>query len=381
MYTRLINMDTAARQSMFLWGPRQTGKSTLLKKLWPQAKRYDLLSASEFRRFKSNPEILREESLALPRSLEPIIIDEIQKVPELLDEIHWLMENQKLRFVLSGSSTRKLRLHGHNLLGGRAVRRQLFPLVWKEVTDFKLERALSIGLLPRIYTSEDATELLQAYVADYLKEEVYAEALVRNLPAFSRFLEVCAQTNGEIVVYTNIAQEVGVSAAAVKDYYSILVDTLIGDFVPAFRLRPKRRIILAPKFYLFDVGVCGALTERGPLKPQSELFGRAFEHFIWQELRAHAQYSQSYYDISYWRTSSGFEVDFVLKKGAIAIEVKSTNQLGASHLKGLRAFAEEHPKARQIVVSRSPQKRIVEGSIEVYPWEEFLTELWDGKIL
>lgn len=381
MYKRLIEMDIAARQSLFLWGPRQTGKSTLLRLLFPRALHFDLLNASEFRLLKSQPEALRERCRAVDPKAGPVIIDEVQKIPELLDEVQWNIENLGVRFILSGSSARKLRRTGQNLLGGRAVRRELFPLVSQEIPRFGLEQALTRGLLPKIYQSEDASELLHAYAADYLKEEVHAEALVRNLPAFSRFLEVVALSNGEIVNYTNIAREVGVSAAAVKDYYTILVDTLLGDFVPAFLLRPKRRVIQTPKFYLFDVGVCGALAGKEKVLPRSEAFGRAFEHFLWQELRAYTHYSSGRrFAISYWRTSSQFEVDFVLGKGELAVESKSSDHLSTHHLKGLRAFGEEYPQARRIVVTREARKRITDDKIEIYPWQQFLAELWEGTL-
>ncbi len=381
MYKRLAELDIAKRQSLFLWGPRQTGKSTLLRLLFPHVLHFDLLNASEFRLLKSQPEALRERCRAVDPKAGPVIIDEVQKIPELLDEVQWNIENLGVRFILSGSSARKLRRAGQNLLGGRAVRRELFPLVSREIPGFDLEQALTRGLLPKIYQSEDAAELLHAYVADYLKEEVHAEALVRNLPAFSRFLEVVALSNGEIVNYTNIAREVGVSAAAVKDYYAILVDTLLGDFVPAFLLRPKRRVIQTPKFYLFDVGVCGALMERERVRPGSDAFGRAFEHFLWQELRAYAHYSGRRFAISYWRTSSQFEVDFVLGKGEVAVESKSSDKLSTHHLTGLRAFGEEYPQARRIVVTREARKRITDDNIEIYPWQQFLDELWAGTLV
>lgn len=381
MYKRLISLAIVDRQSLFLWGPRQTGKSTLLRLLFPDALRFDLLNATEFRLLKSRPEALRERCRAWNPATGPVVIDEVQKIPELLDEVQWNIDNLGVRFVLSGSSARKLRRAGQNLLGGRAVRRELFPLVSSEIPDFTLDRALTRGLLPHLYPSPDAQELLHAYVAEYLQEEVHAEALVRNLPAFARFLETTALTNGEIVNYTNIAQDVGVSAAAVKDYYAILVDTLLGDFVPAFRLRPKRRVVQAPKFYLFDVGVCGALAGRGSVQPQSEAFGRAFEHFFWQELRAYSQYSGRRFPIGYWRTSSQLEVDFVLGQAEVALEVKSSEALAERHLAGLRAFGEEYPHARRIVVSREPYKRITADRIEIYPWRQFLEELWGEAVL
>jgi uncharacterized protein len=381
MYKRLIDLDIAKRQSLFLWGPRQTGKTTLLRQLWPDALYINLLLSTEFQRFTVNPSLLQEICRAVTDISVPVIIDEVQKVPQLLDEVHSLIESRQIRFILSGSSARKLKRSGANLLGGRAVRRELYPLTWKETNDFDLQRALTRGLLPRIYQSEDAQDLLRAYTADYLKEEVYAEALVRNLPSFSRFLENVALTNGEIVRYTNIASDVGVSAAAVKDYYSILVDTLLGFFVPAFVRKPKRRVIQAPKFYLFDTGVCGSLADRSVLSIKSEAFGRCFEHFVLMELRAHSRYSNLLYEINYWRTSSDFEVDFILNKGEVAVEVKSAGVIQSKHLKGLRAFSEEYPKTRKILVADEPRKRITDDKIEIYPWPAFLEELWNGKIV
>jgi predicted AAA+ superfamily ATPase len=331
------------------------------------------------------PALLREECLALiargGAKDQPIIVDEVQKVPDLLDEIHWLIENRELRFILCGSSARKLRRGHGNLLGGRAIRYELFPLVFPEILDFSLEKALNDGLLPPHYGSEIARKQLESYVGDYLKEEITAEAVTRNVPGFSCFLEIAALANGEIIQFNNIARECGVSAPTVKSYYQILNDTLIGRFVPAFRKRPKRRVILAPRFYFFDVGVVGFLARRGRVEQGSELFGRAFEHFLLMELTAHASYSEIHYPISYWRTASQLEVDFVLGDHEIALEVKGTGFAQPHHLRGLVAFGDEYKTRRRILVTCDPKPRLYEGQIEILPWRNFLEDLWSGKMI
>ncbi len=383
MYNRILNLDLTGEQTCFLWGPRQTGKSTLIRSLFPRARRYDLLLADVYRALVDRPELIREECLAAgldgDSQDDPIVIDEVQRIPDLLNEVHWLGENRGLRFLLCGSSARKLKRGGGNLLGGRAVRYQLHPFVAAEIPEFSLEKALNAGLLPRHYRSARPRRLIQAYVGDYLREEIAAEALTRNIPAFSRFLEVAALSNGELINYNTIAAECGVSAPTAKGYFQILEDTLIGSFVPAFRRRAKRRVVSAPRFYFFDIGVVAHLTGRGHVQPGSELFGRAFEHFIFMELSAYSSYSGTFFPISYWRTTSGREVDFIF--GDVALEVKSTSRIQDRHLKGIRAFKEEFNVALFLVVSREASPRRTADGILILPWRDFLDRLWSGAIV
>ena len=385
MYKRITVLDLSKTHTCFLWGPRQTGKSTLLTALFPNAYRYDLLLSDEYRRLMARPQAIREECAArglTGRTQEaPILIDEVQKVPELLDEVHWLMENRGLRFILCGSSARKLKRGHGNLLGGRAIRYELFPLVSAEVPDFSLERALNRGLVPSHYASDDAPRMLEAYVGDYLREEIAAEGVTRNIPAFGKFMEIAALSNGEIINFANIARECGVSAPTVRSYFEILEATLVGRFVRPIARRGRRRIVESPRFYFFDVGVAGALARRGQIREGSELFGRAFEHFIHMELTAHAAYSALHYAIEYWRTSSGLEVDFILADGALAVEAKATTQVHAGHTRGLQAYADEHHPRRSILVSLEPRPRLLDNGIEVMPWGEFLAQLWKGALV
>lgn len=385
MYRRIQKLKLSSQETCFLWGPRQTGKSTLLRMLFPQAIRYDLLLSTEYQRLLREPSIVREECLAagINQSTQhsPVIIDEIQKLPALLDEVHWLKENKGLRFILCGSSARKLKRGHANLLGGRAIRYELYPLVFPEVPNFSLTKALNSGLIPRHYDSAKPKRLIQSYVGDYLKEEVVAEALTRNVPTFGRFLEVAALSNGEILNYTNIARECGISSPTVREYFQILEDTLIGRQLPAFRKRKKRRLITSPKFYFFDLSPVIYLTRRSKVVPGSELFGRAFEHYIWMEIVANSSYSELFYPISFWRTTSGFEVDFVLGDHEIAIEVKSTQLANATHLKGLRRFKEEYSVRQSILVSLDSKPRKTQDQIEILPWRVFLERLWSGKVI
>lgn len=379
MYIRKQTFADAGQESLFLWGARQTGKSTLLRAMYPDNLYFDLLLSDVFESLGRAPSILRETVLAYAGK-QPVIIDEIQRIPALLNEVHWLIENHQTRFVLSGSSPRKILRSEANLLGGRALRYELYPLVSAEVPDFDLVRALNNGLIPRHYLSDKPDKLLSAYIGNYLQDEIIAEARIRNVASFTRFLEIAAFSNGEIVNYSNIASECGVSPPTVKEYFQILEDTLTGRFLPSFQKKPKRRVILAPRFYFFDVGVANYLMKRGRVETGSEAFGKAFEHFIYQELSAHRHYSDIHYPISYWRTASGLEVDFILGDAEVAVEVKATSLATYRHLKGLTRFAEEYKVKKMILVTNDPRPRKL-GDCMVLPWKVFLDRLWAGEII
>jgi predicted AAA+ superfamily ATPase len=380
---RILRIDLPARQSAFLWGPRKTGKSTYLRSAFPDSLRFDLLQTDLMLELAKRPARLREQLLATPpESLRsPVILDEVQKVPQLLDEVHWLIENRGLSFVLCGSSARKLKRGGVNLLGGRAWRYEMYPLVSPEIGDLDLLRALNRGLVPAHYLGPGYRRSLDAYVVDYLKEEVFDEGLTRNVAAFSRFFEAMAYSHGDLTNYANIARDCGVDAKTVKEYYQILVDTLLGTFVEPWKKRQERQVIgKAPKFYLFDVGVAGALTHRRIAEERGESFGRALEHFVLMEIQAHRSYRELGYGVHFWRTKSGFEVDFVLGDGEVAVEVKGTSRVDPSDLRSLRAFVADHRPRRAILVCNERAPRLVEG-IEVLPWREFLNRLWAGRVL
>lgn len=379
MYTRMQNFNGLGKESTFLWGARQTGKSTLLKKLYPDALYFDLLLSEEFNRFLRNPGILREITETMNLS-DPVIIDEIQRTPSLLNEIQWLIVNRNIQFILSGSSPRNILRSGGNLLGGRALRHELYPLVSAEIPDFDLVRALNNGLLPRHYQAQNPHKLLSAYIGSYLRDEIQAEAKIRNISSFSSFLEAAAFSNGEIVNFSNIAAECGVSSPTVKEYFQILEDTMTGRFLRSFQKKPKRRVILAPKFYYFDIGVANYLIKRGRIEEGSEAFGKAFEHFIFLELYAYSHYSDLNFPISYWRTASQLEVDFILGDHEVALETKSTTRVNLRHLKGLKSFAEEYSVKKLIIVSNDPYPRQI-GNILILPYKEFLKRLWGGEII
>ncbi len=379
MYERKQKFLGSGRESIFLWGARQTGKTTLLKKLYPEALYFDLLLSSDYERFLRNRSLLKE-ILAGADISGPVIIDEIQRIPSLLNDIHWLIENRRIQFILCGSSPRKIVHQGGNLLGGRAVRYELYPLVSIEITDFDILRALNNGLVPRHYLAVNPGKVLSGYIGSYLRDEIAAEARIRNIGSFARFLEAAAFSNGEMVNYTNIAADCGVTSPTVKEYFQILEDTMIGRFVQAYQKKPKRRVISAPRFYYFDVGIAGYLLKRGKIDFGSESFGKAFEHFFYNEIYSYSHYSDKNFSVSYWRTTSQIEVDFILGDHEVAIEVKSTAMINPRHLKGLKSFAEEYKVRKLIIVSTDPYPRRIDNVI-VLPWKLFLEQLWGGEII
>ena len=381
MFTRRLRLPLPGTETFFLWGPRQTGKTTLLQAAYPDALWIDLLKADEYRRYVQNPELLRGELAARP-TVRQVVIDEVQKVPQLLDEAHWLHERRGIRLALCGSSARKVKRGQANLLGGRAVRYELLGLTAREIgREFDLDRMLDHGYLPRIYLSDDSRRLLNSYVADYLKEEVAAEGLVRTLPVFSGFLNIAALSDAEIVNFSTIARECGVSSHTVKGYFGILEDTLLGRWLPAYTRRPKRRVIGAPKFYFADAGVVNHLARRGELHRGSELYGKAFENWVFHELCAHNAYTETFATLSHWRLASGIEVDFVINDMQLAIEAKATAKITADHLKGLRSLAQDHPRIkRRVVVCLEAKSRRTEDGILILQAGDFTDRLAAGSL-
>ena len=384
MFERNLVLPPPGEETFFLWGARQTGKSTLLRRRYPRARWLDLRKTDEFRRYAVHPERLRQEVEAEgPPVGSQVVIDEIQKVPALLDEVHWLMEKRGIHFALCGSSVRKVRRDAANLLGGKAVRYELHGLTADEVgSGFDLPRLLNRGYLPRMYEAGRPERLLDGYVADYLKEEVAAEGLVRNLPAFSGFLDAAALSDGGIINFSHIASECAVSGPTVTAYFGILEDTLLGRWLPAYRKRRKRRLIRAPKFYFADVGVVNRLARRGTLVPGSELYGKAFENWVFHELSAFRDYRELDDELSYWRLAGGTEVDFVLGDMRLAVEAKASARIVRGHLKGLRSLAEDHPDAgRRVVVCLEPRAKRTEDGIDILPASAFVVRLWRGDLV
>lgn len=379
MYRRIFDIENRLDEAMFLFGGRQTGKSTLLKERFPKAVFIDLLKSDVRNRFKQHPEEFRERLLRYPPETL-VIVDEIQKVPDLLDEVHWLMVEKGLWFILSGSSARKIKKSGANNLGGRAIPETLFPLVSAEIPDFDLERAVQNGMIPRHYVVANARNRMRAYIDLYLKEEIIEESLVQNADEFVRFMEVAAIMDGEILNYENVASDCEVSANTVKAYYKILVDTLLGFEVPAYRKVIKRKLYKAPRFYYFDVGIANHLTKRYHLAPRTPEYGHAFEHLIIQEIVAYLGYTNSDEELTYWHTYENLEVDAVIGDARVAIEIKSKEHIGHDDKKGVMEFAKEHPDAKQIIVSRDCISRR-SGDVDLYYVTDFFKALWAGEII
>jgi uncharacterized protein len=382
--SRILALPDLARHSAFLWGPRRTGKSFWVRRHLPDAPLIDLLQTDTFAEYASRPALLRERYATPPSPGRrgPIVIDEIQKVPALLDEVHWLIENRRRTFLLTGSSARKLRRGHANLLAGRARRREMTPLCFPEIDRLDLERVVVSGLLPPHFLSDDPLDDIRSYVNDYLKEEIVAEGLAADLPAFSDFLRVAALTSSELLNYTNVAREVGVSAKVVRGYFDLLEDTLLGRRVAPWTKSRNRRLILTPKFYLFDVGIANFLARRQP-KPGTPEFGKSVEHLVLMELLAYRAYRSPDLEIRYWRTSTGQEVDFLLNDREVGIEVKSSTRVPDVAIRSLTSLAEDGPVRRRIVVCLERQPREISdrhGRIRILPMHAFLEELWSAKI-
>ena len=378
MIERILQIRNELDSSIFLFGARQTGKSTILRQQFPKSIYIDLLDTELKSRLSRRPVLLYEMLNDKPENTL-VIIDEIPEVPELLNEVHRLIAECHLLFILCGSSARKLKRKGKNTLGGRALPVYLYPFVSAEISDFDIDRAVNYGMIPPHYLAKNPSRQLSAYIQVYLKEEIKEESLVRNLDSFQRFLEVAALTNGEMVNNNNIAQDCGVSATTVSSYFDILEDTLIGYRVPAYRKVMKRRLVQAPRFYYFDVGVANHLLHRKDMVRGTDEYGHAFEHLVVQEIYAWLHYSNSEESLSYWRTYTGIEVDVVIGDARVAIEIKSVEEVMNKHLKGLKAFGEEHPQSRRIIVSLDRFNRKI-GDIECIYLKDFFTMLWKNEL-
>jgi len=374
MLERIFQLSNELDGSIFLFGGRQTGKTTILHQQFPKSIFIDLLDTSVKERFRRRPVTLYETMIDKPEGTL-VIIDEIHEVPELLNEVHRLIVERHLIFILCGSSARKLKRKGHNTLGGRALPVFLYPLVSVEIPDFDIDRAVTYGMIPSHYLAKNPSRLLAAYIDVYLKEEIKEEALVRSLDAFQRFLEVAALTDGEIINNQNIAQECGVHATTVSSYFDILEDTLIGYRIPAYTKVMKRRLVQAPRFYYFDVGITNHLLHRKELHRGTSDYGHAFEHLVVQEVIAYMHYRHSDENLSYWRTYTGIEVDLIIGEARVAIEIKSVEEVLPRHLKNLKIFAEEYPQSRCIVVSLDVLSRRM-NDIECLYVKDFFQMLW-----
>jgi predicted AAA+ superfamily ATPase len=374
---RILNLPNLLnKKSFFLFGCRGTGKTTLIRNTLSELPRYDLLSASTFASLSRRPSLIGEEN---KNPHVAVVIDEIQKLPQLLDEVHRLIEERGMRFILTGSSARKLKRGGANLLAGRAWEARLFPLVSDELGEFDLLRYLTQGGLPAVWTSNDPWEELRAYVGTYLKEEIMSEALVRRIDTFSAFLELAALRCTEEINFEAFGSDLGVSGKTARNFFEVLEDTLIGFLLRPYKKTKLRKATSRAKFYLFDLGVTNSLAGRREIPLGTETFGKAFEHFIILELRAYLSYRRLDLELGFWRTEGGFEVDLTIGS-QVAIEIKGSDLVTERHLSGLRALREEKIFSSLIVVSRDNRMRELDGFL-IYPWREFLIKLWNDEIL
>ena len=379
MISRICPLNSEFEGSVFLFRARQTGKSTFLEEVFIDAVYIDLLDSMNRRRLQRNPELLFSMLKDKPEHTI-VVIDEIPEIPELLNEVHRLIQKRNLRFVLCGSSARKLKRKGYNTLGGRARPCYFYPFVSAEIENLDLDKALLYGMLPPHYLSKHPEEFLAGYIDIYLKEEIKEEAIVRNLGGFQRFLEVAALTNGEIVNYTNIANDCQVSANTVKGYFNILEDTLVGYMIPAYTKVMKRRVVQAPKFYYFDVGIYNHLLHRTSLAHGTPEYGHCFEHFVVQEIKAYMGYTRSQKELSYWHTYNGKEIDIVIGDAEIGIEIKSVAEVTRRHLANFKDYREEFPQSRCMLVSNDPFNRN-ENGVDIMYIKDFLSALWAGQLI
>lgn len=367
-----------AKKSFFLFGPRSTGKSTIIRRqLADTSTVIDLLDSRLFLKLSSSPHEL--ESIINSEHNDIIVIDEIQRIPELLNEVHRLIESQKRTFLLTGSSARKLKRGQANLLAGRVWQAKLFPLIYKEIDNFELDRYLLYGSLPAVYLSDYPEEELDAYVNTYLREEIMAEGLIRRLPPFSRFLKTIALANGEMLNFTKLANDSQVPPSTVTEYVSLLEDTLVGYLLPAWVESQKRKAIKKAKFYFFDPGVTNVLAGTETIERNSNLYGKNFEQFICMELRAYLSYQRKRHSLTYWRSKNGQEVDFLIGTET-AIEVKSATKVSNRDMKGLRYLAEENVFKNFILVSQDPTSTRT-GNYQALHWKKFLADLWNDKFI
>jgi predicted AAA+ superfamily ATPase len=369
---RLVDLNALLeKKSHFLLGPRQTGKTFLIRNTLQNVRVYDLLDAEIFLVLSQNPGRISEELQPRDRI---VVIDEIQRLPDLLNEVHRLIETRGTRFLLTGSSARKLRRGGINLLGGRARTRYLHPLTYKELDKhFNLFQAIERGLIPSIYFSDEPRADLQAYAGSYLQQEILAEGVTRNIPAFSRFLHVAALCNATIVNFTNVANDAQVARTTVYEYFEILKDTLVLHELPAWRKSKKRKPLASSKYYFFDIGAVAVLQGREFRRGTPE-FGEAFETYLMHELKSFSDHISGE-QLSYWRSTSGFEVDFIIGDHT-AVEVKAKKNISLNDIKPLCMLAEEGKLKRYICVSLEPRRRKI-GEIEILPYNEFLDSLWE----
>lgn len=369
------------RGNFFLFGPRGTGKSTLLRMCFPSALRIDLLDPEEYRVLSARPEVLEHRIAGSPKK-PVVVIDEIQKIPDLLPLVHRLIEGKSgLRFILTGSSARKLKRSGVDLLAGRAIVKTLHPFMAAELQkEFHLDRALRLGMLPLVLDSPEPEETLRSYAALYVKEEVQAEGLVRHIGNFSRFLESVAFSHAAVLNVSNVARECQVERKVVESYLSVLEDLLLAFRIDVFSRRRGRELASHPKFFYCDAGVFRSLRPKGPLDRPEEIEGPALEGLVAQHLRAWTAYSGDDHSLYHWRTRSGVEVDFVIygPSGIHAIKVKNTSRIRPEDLRSLKAFAEEYPQASRLLLYRG-KHRIKTDKILCLPCEDFLSQLTPGR--